>query len=500
VAQTDRHEDVPASSSPNSILDAALEAIITVDAGGTIIYLNPAAEELFALDQETAVGQDLIDLIIPPDLRDSHRSELKRLADGEDDRILGKRLKLEGLRSDGAQFPVELTVTRSAQEPAQYTGFIRDLSAIQEEERQRTRMQELLNKAEELAGTGSFEVDLQTLKVTWSDELFRIHGYQPGEVEPTIALILDQVHPDDQDEIRTRSAAMLDSPYAAVREYRICLPDGTVRYVVGTNIVERDESGEPARLVGTIQDVTEKRLTEQELQAHYALTQTLSDWHSFDEGLVDLLRRLGTAMSWDVASVWVRAERGDSLICRAYWSAPSMDLPGVEKSTREVVIPIGTGVIGRAWERMEPMAIEDIASDSRIAQTPALTAANEAGLRSSLMFPAAHDGEPLAVIAFGAKEPRRLNERLTRTLGSLGQDLGRFLARRRAEIGLRRLSDRELQVLQLAAEGLAAPMFAERLVISPATVKTHFAHTYEKLGVTDRAAAVAEGMRQGLIS
>ena len=55
-------------------------------------------------------------------------------------------------------------------------------------------------------------------------------------------------------------------------------------------------------------------------------------------------------------------------------------------------------------------------------------------------------------------------------------------------------------MLRLAAEGLSGPGIAERLVLSPATVKTHFEHIYEKLGVGDRAAAVAQALRTGLIT
>jgi DNA-binding CsgD family transcriptional regulator len=61
------------------------------------------------------------------------------------------------------------------------------------------------------------------------------------------------------------------------------------------------------------------------------------------------------------------------------------------------------------------------------------------------------------------------------------------------------LTPRELEVLQLAARGSTGPRIADELVLSPATVKTHFEHVYEKLGVTDRAAAVARAMRLGLI-
>ena len=66
-----------------------------------------------------------------------------------------------------------------------------------------------------------------------------------------------------------------------------------------------------------------------------------------------------------------------------------------------------------------------------------------------------------------------------------------------ALVGL--VTAREREVLQLAADGLSGPTIAERLVLSPGTVKTHFAHIYEKLGVHDRAGAVARALRLGLI-
>jgi two-component system nitrate/nitrite response regulator NarL len=61
------------------------------------------------------------------------------------------------------------------------------------------------------------------------------------------------------------------------------------------------------------------------------------------------------------------------------------------------------------------------------------------------------------------------------------------------------LSQRELEILSLLAAGLSAPQIAEQLIIGRTTVKTHLANLYDKLGVSDRAAAVAEGMRRGLL-
>jgi two-component system nitrate/nitrite response regulator NarL len=70
--------------------------------------------------------------------------------------------------------------------------------------------------------------------------------------------------------------------------------------------------------------------------------------------------------------------------------------------------------------------------------------------------------------------------------------------RRHTAADLPRLSPRELEVLRLVAEGLSTPQIAERLILSTATIKTHLQSVYEKLGVSDRASAVATAMRRGL--
>lgn len=90
-------------------------------------------------------------------------------------------------------------------------------------------------------------------------------------------------------------------------------------------------------------------------------------------------------------------------------------------------------------------------------------------------------------------------DRLLRTLTGLGDWLGRFLDRRRASLGASPLSARQHEVLRLAAEGLSGPEIARHLVVQPATVKSHLEQIYRRLGVTDRAAAVAVALRTGLI-
>jgi len=148
------------------------------------------------------------------------------------------------------------------------------------------------------------------------------------------------------------------------------------------------------------------------------------------------------------------------------------------------------------WQTQEPEPTGDL-RDSLV--PPRRLAAAEIGLTTGVSFPAVSGEQTLGVLSFYSFDRRHPTDRQVRTLAGIGADLGRFLERRRAELQPHRLSDRELEVLRLAADGNRVPEIAARLVLSKATVKTHFDHIYEKLGVNDRGAAVAQGFRLGLL-
>ena len=104
------------------------------------------------------------------------------------------------------------------------------------------------------------------------------------------------------------------------------------------------------------------------------------------------------------------------------------------------------------------------------------------------------------MVELASTEETTLTERFARSLAGIGSEVGEFLAHRRGELVPPPLTARELEVLQLAAQGYSGRQIAERLRISPATIKTHFEHIYSKFEVRGRAAAVAQALRAGLIA
>jgi PAS domain S-box-containing protein len=101
-----------------------------MDADGRVVDFNPAAERTFRYRQSEAVGRLLADLIIPPDFRKAHRDGLVRYRETGQHTVLGRRIEMRALRADGAEFPVELTITRIQGGAGQelFTGFLRDIS------------------------------------------------------------------------------------------------------------------------------------------------------------------------------------------------------------------------------------------------------------------------------------------------------------------------------------------------------------------------------------
>ena len=139
-----------------AILDSTIDCVITIDARGRVLEFNHAAETTFGYTRDQALGREMAELIVPERLREAHRRGLERFAETGEGALLGQRLELTGLRADGAEFPVELTITRvGATDPAVFSGVLRDigdrLRVEQERDRLLEREQAARREAERLA-------------------------------------------------------------------------------------------------------------------------------------------------------------------------------------------------------------------------------------------------------------------------------------------------------------------------------------------------------------
>ena len=231
---------------------------------GTIIFANNACARLFgAFSAKELLGRQHLDSVHPND-REIVRQRIQKFAH---DLESVRRHDFQFIRLDGKEIYAE-TVARSVI----YDGEIgiqvtfRDISERLQAEKQLRRREADLAAAQRIAHLGSFELDLSSMgeleekQLRWSDETFRIFGYEPGQIEVSGATFLGAVHPEDKVRIREELKTAVRKGNSISLDYRIIRPNGDVRFLHSQSNVVRDEkTNEPLRIVGIAQDITERK-------------------------------------------------------------------------------------------------------------------------------------------------------------------------------------------------------------------------------------------------
>jgi PAS domain S-box-containing protein len=134
-----------------------------------------------------------------------------------------------------------------------------------------------LSEAQRIAHVGSAEWDIATNTVTWSDELYRILGYEQGAVEPGYSAFIERVHPEDRKSVERTIAGSLRTGEPFAFDYRILRPDGALRMAHGEGRVVHDAEGEPVGVLGTAQDITDRKQIEYALRQSETRTRSIID-------------------------------------------------------------------------------------------------------------------------------------------------------------------------------------------------------------------------------
>lgn len=137
--------------------------------------------------------------------------------------------------------------------------------------------EERLKLALKAGGLASWDWNIRTGQVAWSDEHFRIQGYRPGEVIPSFEAWLARVHPDDRDEAVQVLQAARDGGADYAHRFRCMLPDGSVRMCAARGFFYYDEAGQATRMIGVMEDITEALAAERRLRESEARFRQFGD-------------------------------------------------------------------------------------------------------------------------------------------------------------------------------------------------------------------------------
>jgi PAS domain S-box-containing protein len=264
------------------VVEAASDAVICVDDAGAILLANPATTKVFGYDPADLIGKPLT-MLMPEYLRHLHEGGFRRyLATGQR-HLNWQGTELTGVRKNGQELPVEISFGEVTAEGHRiFTGFVRDISEKKRAEESLRRSESYLAQAQILSHTGSFGCKVSTGEMRWSEETFRIFAYDRA-TKPAVERILQRVHPEDKAMVQEYIERATRDGTDCDLEYRLLLPDDSVKHVRVVAHALKDEAG-TIEFVGAVMDVTATKQAEEKLrrsEAYLAEAQKLSHTGSF---------------------------------------------------------------------------------------------------------------------------------------------------------------------------------------------------------------------------
>jgi PAS domain S-box-containing protein len=158
----------------SAYLDAALDCVIVADASGRIVEFNPTAERTFGYSREEALGRTMAELIVPPSLRERHTAAFARFVRTREGSMLGHRVELTGMRADGSEFPVELSLSLVEAEPVLICGALRDISARKQAESHLRELADEQAALRRVATQVAYEASSDRLVAVVAEEVARV--------------------------------------------------------------------------------------------------------------------------------------------------------------------------------------------------------------------------------------------------------------------------------------------------------------------------------------
>jgi len=411
-----------------SITTVAQDAIMMLDDEGRVAYWNPAAEQIFGYRAEEVLGKEMHRLIAPERYYRPFTQGFDKFRVSGTGPIVGKTLEIEARRSDGSEFPVELSISALyLNERWHAVGILRDITARKRDEAALRQSEESLREAQRIAQLGNWDLDLVNNELRWSDEVYRIFEIDPSVFTTTYEAFLDAIHPDDR--------AMVDQAYReSVKHHtsydivhRLLMPDGRVKYINECCETIYGADGQPLRSVGTVQDITSRREAEIALQLAYRALKTLSGCNAIlvratdEPRLLDDICRLivdtgGYRGAWvgfsdDQLQQYLRPVASAG-IDRDFIDALEFDMSDTSEDQ---------GPATRAFASGEPQVVQDIASDAGYSARRAATLLR--GIASTIALPLNERGVPFGVLKVYAAEREAFDDEEVALLKELAEDL-----------------------------------------------------------------------------
>jgi len=252
---------------PNRLLDEVPDLIAYLDPDLHYRYTNKAYQKAMRMSAQELDGKSAFK-VLPEAFYELLRPKMEAALEGQ---VIEFETELPG-----PEFRwLHVRYVPDCDDAGKVLGFFAILTDITERKRAEEGMrnaQERLSsyasrlvEAQRLAKIGNWDRDLTTNGVWLSEECYRLLGRTPETFEPSRESFFDLLHPEDRERVRRTSEDAIAAGKSCVQDYRILLPDGSVRNMLARNEVVVDQEGRAVRITGTIQDITERVVLEREV-------------------------------------------------------------------------------------------------------------------------------------------------------------------------------------------------------------------------------------------
>jgi PAS domain S-box-containing protein len=306
----------------------------------------------------------------------------------------------------------------------------------------------LFKSISEASPVGIFQTDVRGNCFYSNKRLQQLSGY--GLEESAGEGWKRAIHPDDLQIITEELKRAFAEKRHFSHEFRLLTPSGQIHWVHSRCKPLLSDFGKVIGYIGTVEDISERKLAEQGLKLQYAVTSVLARAASQQETITGILQSVCENAGWEVGAVWSVDPQGHSLSCMAIKHTGAEIFADFESASRKMICTSGVGLPGQIWMTRQPAWIAGINEDNFLRASCAI----KCGLHTAFAFPVVFHDEVIGVIEFFSVEIRQPDESTLDLLNSIGSQIGQFIERKRTEEALRKSEEHVRLIIDTALDAV----------------------------------------------
>jgi PAS domain S-box-containing protein len=453
--------------------------MIFINRGGRIAYANARCEEATGYTRDEFSSPDFDFLtVIAPESRDAIKENYRRHLKGEDVEPVEYAL----VTKTGDRIDAILT-TKLIQYEGENAilGTVTDITEQRKAQEALKRSEERYALAQQAANVGSWDWNIPTGELTWSEQIEPMFGFGNGEFAGTYEAFLECVHPDDRQHVIDSVNACMETEQDYSIEHRIVWPDGSSRWLSEKGDVIHDEAGNAIRMVGVVQDITERRTAEEQLLLGSSILEIINQKAKGQDTIRRILQLVKDFTGFDAVGIRLREEDDypyfevngfsqDFVSKENYLCAHNESGEVVHDSQGRPVLECmcGNVILGRTdpdatffteggsfWTNSTTDLLASTSEKERLTHTR--NHCNRAGYESVALIPLRSGPEIVGLLQLNDHRKERFATEMIRFFERIGDSIGIALARIKAEEDIKNLakfpSENPYPVLRITKDG-----------------------------------------------